>query len=133
MEPGAEGRELCGRKQHQRLGQRGVVHGHVVDDHALDAPHGVQAADAGDVGRLGRPRGEGARPGSHDLGEAGDGGAVAAGAVGEELFEDGALRGGQIPSGLNKMDELGAERADGQGGGGEILEELGEAEGGEGR
>ena len=53
--------------------------------------------------------------------------------VGRPAPLDGLLRGGQITRGFNDMDKFGAERAGGQAGGGEILEQLGEAEGGEGR
>ena len=45
----------------------------------------------------------------------------------------GALVGGEVGGGLDDVDELGADGANGQLGGGEILQELGEAEGGEGR
>jgi hypothetical protein len=49
------------------------------------------------------------------------------------LSEDRRLGRGEVDAGLGHVNELGADRARGQAGGGEVLEELLEAELGEGR
>ena len=87
----------------------------------------------GNVGGLGRPRGDGAGSGGDDLSEPGDGGGGgAAGAVGEEFFEDGLLVGGERGGEIDHMDEAGGEGAHGQSGGGEVGAQFFQAKRGEG-
>ncbi len=119
----AEGGELGGAQDHEGLGERGVVDVEGELDHALDAHDLREAADVGDVGGLGGPGGNGARARRDDLKDPGDGGQLAAGAVGEELFENLVLfdrQGGDAGGELDHVDKLGADGANGQTGGGEI-------------
>ena len=123
VEFGPQGGELGGGQHHQGLGEGGVVDVEGELDHALDAAHGGEAAEVGDVGGLGRPRGDGARAGGDDLDEAGDGGQGAAGAVGEEFFQHGLAFGGQgggVGGEFDQMGEPGGEGPDREAGGGEV-------------
>jgi len=112
-----------------------------VKNNPFDSFHRSQPADVGDVSGFGGPRGNGAGAGSDDLGESGDYRGGPARTVSEKLLQDGAvpfgkLRAGvrgQFTSGLDQVDEFSAEGADREAGGREILQELLEAESGEGR
>ena len=104
-----------------------------VGDDAFDALDGREPAGVGDVGGLGGPGGNGAGARGDDLDDAVDPGGITVGTVGEQLVEHAALGGGQFADHLDHMDKLGVESAGGQASGGEILQEFGEAERGEGR
>jgi hypothetical protein len=125
--------QLRGTQRGEREGRGRDADIHGVGDDALDAFDGVEAAGVGDVGGLGGPGGDGARPRGDDLHDTIDPGGGAVRAVGEQLVEEAALGGGQFPGGVDHVDKLGGEGHRRDAARSEILQELREAEGGEGR
>jgi len=113
-------------------GRRGAAEVDPVGDGALDAFNFFEAADARDVGGFRGPGRDGARSGRDDLEEALGLVGFAVGTVGQQLFQNGALFGGELGGELGDMDERGGDVLDGEAGGLEVLDELLRAEVGEG-
>ena len=107
-----------------------VTIGNPIDDAALDARHGIEAAIARDVGRLRRPRRDGAGPRHDEHRHSGLRCRLVVRTVGEEPVEHAAL--GRRQRAVNE-DEMPVQRGDAEdavlrAGAGECCEELGYAE-----
>ena len=92
-----------------------------VGDDAFDALDGRQPADVGDIGGFRGPRRNRAGAGGDELHEASDGGRGAPWAVSEEFFEDELLLGGKGGGHFGDVHEVGAQGADGEAGGDQVV------------
>jgi hypothetical protein len=111
--------------------RRPVTARHAIDDAALDARNVGESTVARDIGRLRRPRRDGAGARNHEQFAAGYGRIGARlGAVSQQAIERGTFRGAEWPAQLGEMPVRRGDAGDAMGGMrlGETLQQLGEAE-----
>lgn len=99
-----------------------------ISDDAFDALDGREPADVGDIGGFRGPRRNRAGAWGDELHEASDGCRGAPWAVGEEFFKDELLLGGEGSGHFGDVHEIGAQGADGEAGGDQVVAKFLEAE-----
>ena len=124
--------QLGGKRDLLRWGERGIAQINRVRHDALDALDRGESAGVGDIRRLGRPGGNGARTRSDNLLEPGDRGGGPPGSVGQQPLEYLPLERAQFRGRFDHMNEGRAETADREFGGDQALSELLKPESGEG-